>query len=162
MLKDIVESLEKHKVYKLIILNGHGGNEFKFMIRELYGKTDVRIFLMNWWELGKDIMDEVCEDKAGEHANEAETSWFMHMYPELVHLEWADDGKVNEPALDGLKKKYMWTSRPWHLLTKNAGHGNPKKATPEKGKRIVEATTDRIADVIKELSDVKIDEKFPY
>lgn len=162
MLKDIVESLEKHKVHKLIILNGHGGNEFKFMIRELYGKTSVRIFLMNWWEQGKDIMDEVCDDKAGEHGNEAETSWFMHMYPELVHLEWADDGKVNEPVLEGLRKRQIWMPRQWHLLTKNAGHGNPKKATPEKGRKIVEVATDRIADVIKELSDAKIDNKFPY
>jgi len=162
MFKDIVVSLETHKVHKLIILNGHGGNEFKFMIRELHGRTKVQIFLMNWWETGEDIAQEVCEDNSGEHGNEAETSWFMYMYPELVHLEWADEGKANEPVLEGLRKKYIWITRPWHLLTTNAGQGNPEKASAEKGGKIVEITTNRIADVIKELSDAEIDKKFPY
>jgi len=162
MLKDIVEALEMHKVYKLMILNGHGGNEFKFMLRELHGKTKVHMFLLNWWEIDQDIWAQVCDDPSGEHGNEAETSWFMYFYPELVHLEWADNGKVNEPVLEALRKKQLWITRPWHLLTTNAGHGNPKKATAEKGRKIVEGATDRIADIIKELSDAGIDDRFPY
>jgi creatinine amidohydrolase len=162
MLVDIVEALEIHKVYKLIILNGHGGNEFKFMARELHRKTKVHIFLLNWWGVRQDIVDEVSDDKSGEHAHEAETSWFMYLYPELVHLEWADEGKVKEPVLKGLIDGTLIITRPWHLLTTNAGYGNPKKATAEKGKRIVEGATDKIADVIKELSDAKVNEKFPF
>jgi len=162
ILKDIIQCLEKHGIYKLIILNGHGGNEFKFMAREMHGKTKVHIFVLNWWEVGEDIANSVCDDKTGEHGNEAETSWFMYMYPELVHLEWADSGQVKEPVLKGLKNKWLWIARPWHLLTTNSGYGNPEKATEEKGKKIVEATTDRIAETIKELSDVKINNTFPY
>lgn len=162
MLKDIVEALEIHRVYKLIILNAHGGNEFRFMIRELQGKTKVYIFLLNWWDIRQDIVKQVCDDLSGEHGNEAETSWFMYLYPELVHLEWADEGRVNEPVLEGLREKQIWMPRPWHLLTTNAGHGDPKKSTPEKGRKIVQSATDTIASIIKELSDVKIDEKFPY
>ncbi|MCM8821009.1 MAG: creatininase family protein, partial [Candidatus Omnitrophica bacterium] len=37
ILKDIIYCLEKYKIYKLIILNGHGGNDFQWMARELYG-----------------------------------------------------------------------------------------------------------------------------
>jgi creatinine amidohydrolase len=162
MLSDIIEALEIHKVYKLIILNGHGGNEFKFMARELHRKTGVYIFILDWWSVRQDIVDEVSDDKSGEHAHEAETSWFIYLYPELVHLEWADEGRVNEPKLKGLRDGTLKITRPWHLLTTNAGYGNPKKATAEKGKKIVESATDKIAEVIKELSDVKIDDKFPY
>src|SRR3989338_10072498 len=35
ILKDVVDSLAKHKVRKVVIVNGHGGNDFKQMIREL-------------------------------------------------------------------------------------------------------------------------------
>jgi creatinine amidohydrolase len=35
MLSDIVESLIGHRIYKFLIMNGHGGNDFKQMIREL-------------------------------------------------------------------------------------------------------------------------------
>lgn len=162
ILKDIVECLEKHSIYKLIIFNGHGGNDFKWMGRELYEKTKIHIFVLNWWELTEDIIKKVCDDTSGEHGNEAETSWFMYLCPDLVHLEWADEGRVKEPVLNSLKKKWLWTTRPWHFLTTNSGYGNPKKATAEKGKIIVEETTDRIAEIIKELSDVKLKETFPY
>ncbi len=162
VLKDIVKCLEKHRIYKLIILNGHGGNEFKFIARELYGRTDVYIFILNWWEIAQDIADKVCDDASGEHGNEPETSWLMYLCPDMVHLEWADEGEVKEPVLNSLKKNWLWIARPWHLLTTNSGYGNPKKATAEKGKAIVEETTDRIAEIIKELSDAKINNTFPY
>lgn len=162
MLKDIIEALEMHGVYKLLILNAHGGNEFRFMVRELYGKTKVHIFLLNWWDIRQDTINEVCDDISGEHGNEAETSWFMYLYPELVHLEWADDGRVNEPVLEGLRKRQVWMPRPWHLLTTNAGHGNPKKASAQKGRKIIEAATDRIAKIIEELSGAEINARFPY
>jgi len=162
ILKDVVWALENHKIYKLLILNAHGGNDFKPLVRELYGKTKVWIFLLDWWDLRNDIIEKVCEDKGGEHANESETSWMMYLYPELVHLEWADDGEVNKSQLASLEKKQIWIARPWHLLTKNSGYGNPKKATPEKGEKIVEGATDSIAEIILELSETKIDDRFPY
>jgi creatinine amidohydrolase len=162
ILKDIIYALSYHKIFKLVILNGHGGNEFKALLRELYGKTDVFIFLIDWWKLGEDVVEEVCDDKTGEHGNESETSWMMYLYPELVHIEWADDGSVNEPRFEEMKKGWVWTARPWHLLTKNSGYGNPKKANQEKGRKIVEVATDRISDFLVKLSKEKIDEKFPY
>ncbi|MFN4227770.1 MAG: creatininase family protein [Candidatus Ratteibacteria bacterium] len=162
IIKDIVYALENHKIYKLVIINGHGGNEFKGLIRELYGKTKVFIFLIEWWNVRRDIAEKVLEDKTGEHGNEAETSWFMYLYPELVHLEWADDGSVNKSRFEEIEKGWVWITRPWHLLTKNSGYGNPKKANSEKGKKIVEGATDRIAEFLLKLSKSEIDNKFPY
>ncbi|MCM8761996.1 MAG: creatininase family protein, partial [Candidatus Omnitrophica bacterium] len=156
ILKDIIYCLEKHKINKMIIFNGHGGNDFKWMARELHEKTSVHIFVLNWWEIGQEFVDNVCDDKTGEHGNEAETSWFMYLYPDKVHLEWADEGQVKEPVLKSLKENNLWITRPWHLLTTNSGYGNPKRATAEKGKMIVEEITDRIAEIIKELSEAKI------
>ena len=34
VLRDVVEVLDRQGIYKLIILNSHGGNDFKTMIRE--------------------------------------------------------------------------------------------------------------------------------
>ena len=39
VISDIVDSLAKHKVLKLVILNSHGGNDFKPVLRELTDKT---------------------------------------------------------------------------------------------------------------------------
>ncbi len=35
LLNDVAEVLSRHGIPKLVILNGHGGNDFKQMIREL-------------------------------------------------------------------------------------------------------------------------------
>ncbi len=162
MLADILWSLENSGIKKLLIINGHGGNEFKGILREFYGKTGVQIFLSNWWLVREDVINDVTEDKSGEHGNEFETSCCMHFFPELVRLEWADEGKVREPRISGMKNGQVWMTRPWPSLTTNAGHGNPMKSTPEKGKKIIDAATDALGDIIKEISDVVIDEKFPY
>ncbi|HOJ41090.1 MAG TPA: creatininase family protein, partial [bacterium] len=94
ILKDLVRSLETHRVWKLLVLNGHGGNNFKALAKQLYGQTRVRIFLCDWWPLINDVVKKVCHDPGGEHGNEAETSWMMYLYPDLVHLKWADAGRV--------------------------------------------------------------------
>ncbi|HOM26001.1 MAG TPA: creatininase family protein [bacterium] len=162
ILKDIIFSLESHKIYKLVILNGHGGNDMRALLRELYGKTNVYIFLIEPWNVRRDITEKIIEEKGGCHAHEEETSVLMYIYPELVHLEWADDGKINEPRFEEMKKGWVYTVSPWHLLTKESGCGNPKKANQEKGKKIFEIVTDRIADFLVKLSNSNIDEKFPY
>jgi len=53
-------------------------------------------------------------------------------------------------------------TRPWHLLTTNAGAGNPHAATAEKGRQLVEVLTDRLAGFLVELSEAEADERFPY
>lgn len=162
ILKDIIWALENYGIYKLVILNGHGGNEFKSLCRELYGKTKVYIFLIDWWKVTSDLYEVLIEEKGGEHADEGETSWMLYLYPELVHIEWADDGKVKEARFEEVKNGWVWFTRPWHLLTKNSGYGNPQKANSEKGKIIVEKATDRISDFLLKLSKSEIDERFPY
>lgn len=163
ILKDIVESLEKHGISKLVIINGHGGNEFKWMLRQLHGHNRIFICAVNWWEnMHMGIYDRTIENKGGEHGDETETSLAMYLVPELVRIDSADEGKVKKPKLESLKELKVAFVRPWHALTSNAGHGNPSKATPEKGKILLDMSVKKIAGFLKELSDAKIDGNFPY
>ena len=68
-------------IHKLLILNGHGGNDFRQIIRELQPKTRVFLSTINWWSC-VDVKQFV--EEAGDHAGEAETSAMMHLAPELV------------------------------------------------------------------------------
>ena len=51
VLRDVVDVLNRQGIYKLIILNSHGGNDFKTMIREL-GLQFPKMFLSscNWYQ----------------------------------------------------------------------------------------------------------------
>ena len=82
IIKDIVASLQGHGIHKLVILNSHGGNEFKPLLRELHGTTKVQIFLCDWFRnITKDVQTEIFDD-AGDHAGEMETALGLS----LIHI----------------------------------------------------------------------------
>ena len=91
LLTDLVDSLERQGVRKLVLLNGHGGNELKPLTRELHHRTGVFLCVCDWFRMARDLYPQIFE-KPGEHADEVETSLGLAFFPELVHLELADDG----------------------------------------------------------------------
>ncbi len=168
VIRDLVESLEKHDVLKLLILNSHGGNDVKPVLRELYGRTKVHIFLCNWYrEISADLREELFES-AGDHAGEMETSMALAYLPDLVARDpetgrlLADDGAVRPTRFDAVNRGWVSMTRPWHLLTTNTGVGNPHPATAEKGRKFVETVAERLAEFLVELSQSPVDETFPY
>ncbi|MFH1738356.1 MAG: creatininase family protein [bacterium] len=161
ILRDIVDSLEKHQIHKLVILNGHGGNEFGPLVRELCGTTPVFLSIFEWW---KAISREVAEivEHPGDHADEMETSISLHLFPDRVNMAAADDGATKPCRLEAIEKGWVKISRPWHLVTRNAGFGDPRKATAEKGKQIFSLAVNRLSSYLVELSSAVMDETFPY
>lgn len=159
LIRDVAASLEHHGVLKLVILNGHGGNELKPFLRELHTQTQVRLFLIDWWTVAP--RSEVFEAD-GEHAEEMETSDLLALRPELVELERADDGAIRPSRLTAVEEGWAWLARPWHLLTKSSGYGDPRKATAEKGERWLDLVGDRIAGFLVELDQAELDDTFPY
>jgi len=166
VITDLVDSLVKHGILKIVILNSHGGNDFKPVLRELYGKTPAHLFLCNWYTVYNDVYHEIF-DAPDDHAGEMETSLAMAYFPELIgrHPDGsltADEGRKAETRFDAVNRGYVSITRPWHLLTTNAGAGNPHAATAEKGRRLVQIVVDRLAGFLVELSQAELDERFPY
>ncbi len=162
LITDLVRSVETHGIRKMVILNGHGGNGLKNILRELFGKTSVFLSLVEWWKVPSDLYSTLFEFPGGDHADEMETSVALYLYPDRVQLDVADDGAVKSSRFEAINRGWVQITRPWHILTTNAGVGNPKKATAEKGRIVVEAVVERIGNYLKELSDAKMGEEFPY
>lgn len=149
ILSDIVASLHRQNIDKLIIVNGHGGNSFKNMIRDLaIDYPDFLIAATEWFKIvpTKDFFEE-----AGDHADELETSVLMHYRPELVNLEVAGDGAYTPFKTKTLREGVAWTPRNWSKVSQDTGIGNPHKSTAEKGKKYAEAVTDKLATLFIEL-----------
>jgi creatinine amidohydrolase len=91
-----------------------------------------------------------------------ETSVNLALNPQLVHLEAADPGQVRETRFEAINRGWAQITRPWHLLTTNAGVGDPRPATAEKGERVIKLVVERVSRFLKELSDAEMDETFPY
>ncbi len=159
VLSDLTDSLSRHGVQKLVLLNSHGGNDFKQMIRELQPRyPDMFICTINWWQ----IVDQgEYFEKKDDHAGEMETSVMMTIAPELVlPLSEAGSGKARSFKLKGLKEKWVWAPRQWTKTTDDTGVGDPSHATPEKGKKYLSAVTTRISRFIIELAQADINDLY--
>jgi creatinine amidohydrolase len=163
---DLVDSLVQHGILKVVLLNSHGGNDFKPLLRELYGQTPAQLFLCNWYQTYNDIYAELF-DEPDDHAGEMETSLSLAFWPELVGRNedgtlTADEGAKRPTRFDAVNRGWVSITRPWHLLTTNAGAGNPHKATAEKGRRLMDVLVERIGGFLVELSAAEVDEQFPF
>ena len=70
VIRDLVGSLTDSGIEKLLILNSHGGNEFKPLLRELVNQTPCKLFLCDWFRaVSADVQTEIFES-AGDHAGE--------------------------------------------------------------------------------------------
>jgi len=161
ILRDIADSLSRQGMRKLVLLNGHGGNELKPLIRELFGEYDIFIGLVDWFRMAGDLIRQTL-DNPGEHADELETSLVMAIKPDLVDLAQADSGSTIPSRVASVNKGWISVTRPWHKATTATGVGDPSKGTPEKGKKLLETVSDRLAQSFCELSEVPYSRDFPW
>ncbi len=161
VITDLVASLQAHGVKKLVLLNGHGGNDLKWLLRQLHGTTDVQMFLCHWFKMGTDQHPTIFDD-AGDHAGELETSMILAHFPHLARLERADDGATRRSRFEAVNRGWVEITRPWHLLTTNTGSGDPRTATAEKGLALTELVVERLSRFLVDLSASPIDETFPF
>ncbi len=161
MVRDVVHSLRHYGIRKILLLNGHGGNDFKPLIRQLQCETDVHLFQCDWWKVGLDQYDRIF-DTADDHAGELETSVALYLYPELVEMVNAKKGEVQPFRLEGLRKGWVQTSRNFARLNNHCGAGDPTGASAEKGRKYLELVCQRISAFLVELARTPIDEHFPH
>lgn len=151
VLRDVVEVLDRHKIYKLIILNSHGGNDFKTMIRELGLKFPAMFLCQCNWYQSVD-QKEFFENK-DDHAGEMETSIMMHLTPGLVRpLSEAGDGAAKKFRFSAMREGWAWAERKWTQVTKDTGVGDPRKASAEKGEKYFKAVTQKVAQFFAEVA----------
>lgn len=167
IIRDLIDSLAGHGIFKLVILNSHGGNEFKPLLRELLGKTPVQLFLCDWFRgLTSDVQGDIFDD-AGDHAGEMETAFGLAFFNDLVRKNEdgaiaADDGAVNATRFDAVNNGWVSITRSWHLLTTNTGSGNPHAATAAKGEALMKVIVERLTEFLVELAKSPVDERFPF
>jgi creatinine amidohydrolase len=166
VIADLVETLVRQGLLKIVLLNSHGGNDLKGVLRELYGKSPAKLFLCNWYQVYLDVYHEIFQER-DDHAGEMETSLALAYWPELVARREdgtlaADEGRTATSRFEAVNRGWVSITRPWHLLTTSTGAGNPHAATADKGRRVVELLVDRLARFLVELSNAMLDERFPY
>ncbi len=151
ILTDIVSSLYVQGHRHMLIINGHGGNTFKNMIRDLsIDYPDFVIACSEWYTF---VPKADYFEQPGDHADEVETSVMMHYHPELVDLSEAGDGASRNFTSQMLREKVAWIPRHWQQVSSDTGIGNPRSASAEKGVCYTVAVVERYAQLVKELCE---------
>lgn len=158
LLEDIVTTIDGQGIRKLVVMNGHGGNDFRQMIRELQPRTDVFLCTVDWYKV-VDTREHF--EIGGDHAGEMETSLMLHVRPDLVlPLSEAGDGAERKPRISAMREGWAWSPRRWTQISNDTGVGDPRAATAQKGARYMEELTDRIGGFLAELAAADVAELY--
>ncbi len=156
ILHDIIKTLDRQGIFKLLVFNSHGGNDFKPMLREL-GLTFPNMFLglAEWFKMPE---RQLFFDEPGDHAEEVETSLMLYLRPDLVlpKEKWGK-GKEHKIKISSFSEPWLWTERKWSKATDDTGIENPTQATLEKGENFFNAITRRLGDLFVDICQAEID-----
>ncbi|UOQ66167.1 creatininase family protein [Hymenobacter volaticus] len=150
ILRDLVQVLARQGIPKLVLLNGHGGNDFRQILRELQAEfPSVFLCTLNWFKAADRSQ---FFSASGDHADELETSAMLHIAPELVRpLTEAGNGAARQFRIKALRE-WAWAQREWSKVTADTGVGDPTAATAEKGAAFLAAVTANIGQFLVELA----------
>lgn len=151
ILNDVIEVLNRQGIFKLLIFNSHGGNDFKPLVRELGLKfPKMFICISNWFQsLDKNLYFE----NNGDHADEMETSLLLYLKPSLVlsREKWGN-GREKKHKIKAFSQGWVWAERKWSEITEDTGVGDPRLASKEKGQKYFKAVTQKMSELIYEVS----------
>ncbi|NER17592.1 creatininase family protein [Spongiivirga citrea] len=156
ILKDVITVLDRQGIRKFMILNSHGGNNWKSIVREL-GLLFPKMFLcVGEWV--KTVDRTKYFDDPGDHADEMETSLILHLAPDLVldKKEWGD-GNEKKNKIEAFTQGWAWSERPWSKISEDTGVGNPQASTKAKGERFFNAICEKMGQLFVEIAEADTD-----
>jgi creatinine amidohydrolase len=160
ILDNVIQVLDRFGMNRFMILNSHGGNDFKVLIREL-GLRYPKMFICqsNWFHSVN--KSEYFDEVKGDHADELETSLMMHLAPHLVRpLNEAGDGSEKKFKIKEFSEGWVWAERRWSKISADTGTGNPKAATKEKGDRYFKAITQKMGELMFKLAKADVNDLY--
>lgn len=164
LLMDIVRGASYSGFNKFIIFSAHGQVSSTIVAVHKLGLEGFFTLSLHWYDFLRDDR-EVLDDYMW-HADEAETSVALYLFPELVDMSKATKGG-GEPLVDrrfiiapgmvpkpGMMNHYGGTfARPEYKDLENGVIGDATKATREKGEKLVTRVVDYTADLIENIRE---------
>jgi creatinine amidohydrolase len=157
MLQETCDELSRNGMKKIIIVNGHGGNnDFLryFCMSQLHNPKD---YILVFFQPGEDKLtakkiEALRQTKTGGHADEMETSMMRFIRPDLVKTDLAgtQSGKDQARLSD---VPFQYTGIWWYAQYPNHYAGDATKSSSELGKVIVESEASQLVQLIKTLKN---------
>jgi creatinine amidohydrolase len=156
----IGRELAQREIFKLIILNAHGGNSPLMTIAatELRVRFDMLAVATSWTRFGLPDGLMSPEEKAIDiHGGFIETSVMLALYPELVHMDKAGNFTSNQSEFTSTYKHlraYGPHAFGWKMsdLNRQGVAGNASLASAQAGEKIIEHSLRGIIELIEDVA----------
>src|SRR4029077_3510744 len=153
---NIAKSVAYHGFEKILIVNGHGSNAplIDLVARKTVLETKSLCFATNYASFLLKAFEPIRESSVMAHADEFETSLYLHLAPERVKMDLAveDNDRMGKFVSSDSTGNYpVRFNDYWGRWTKTGVHGDPTKATAEKGKILFEAAVSGLLQLVDEL-----------
>jgi creatinine amidohydrolase len=153
---NITKSVAYHGFQRILLVNGHGSNAplIDLVARKTVLETPALCFATGYYLFLQDALASVRESKVAAHADEMETSLYLHLAPERVRMEAAvedNDRAGRFVSSDSTGNYPVRFNDYWGRWTRTGVHGDPTKATAEKGKLLFEAAVAGLLQLVEEL-----------
>lgn len=153
LIGNVCRSLGAMGFRRILLLNGHGGNDVPCRAAMGRLKTEisgVSIAFASYWTLAAEAFGRIRSSPRGGmgHACEMETSIMLALHPDQVHMARArDDGTAGETGyrlLDMLRPQPYYMVRNFDELSATGTLGHPSHASPEKGSLFLDAAVEAV------------------
>jgi creatinine amidohydrolase len=153
---NITKSVAYHSFQKILIVNGHGSNTplIDLVARKTVLETNSLCFATGYAAFLLKAFEPIRESPVRAHADEFETSLYLHLAPERVRMELAVEGNDRMGkyvSSDSTHNYPVRFSDFWGRWTQTGVHGDPTKATAEKGRILFEAAVTGLVELVGEL-----------
>lgn len=140
----------------MLIVNGHGSNTplIDLIARKTILQTESLCAAVNYITLALEEFNKVKDSDIEAHADEFETSLYLHLAPERVQMEHAgadNDVLGKYMSSDSVSRFPVRFNDYWGRWTTLGVHGDATAATAEKGRVIFEAAVSSLVEIVEEL-----------
>ena len=161
----VIDVLVARGFDRFYLMSGHGGNSsFLVNIVKYAGERHRRIFCATAWlhtsgKVGAAALEKYRTSPIGGmgHACELETSYLLHLRPDLCHMERVVDETdfVTTPDyyMDWIEGGSLVANPPWDDDTKTGAYGAGSHGTAEKGRLWLEAAIEEKADHVEQIHE---------
>ena len=155
MLEETCEEMSRNGIKKIIIVNGHGGNNnlFSYFCQaQLAKQTDYTVFFFRPDDSQLEAeLSKLRKTDYGGHADEEETSMVYAVRPDLVHADRA--GTQSGRDQERLNIPYAYTGIWWYASFPNHYAGDGSEPNKTIGEMIFKSRSEQLAELLRFLKN---------